>query len=48
MKRDLAQLSQHAYDLLILGSRVYGVWGAWDTVLRGLSVALREKRSSTP
>jgi glycerol-3-phosphate dehydrogenase len=43
MKRDLAQLSQHVYDVLIIGGGIYGVWVAWDAALRGLSVALLEK-----
>jgi glycerol-3-phosphate dehydrogenase len=43
MKRDLAQLSQHAYDMLIIGGGIYGAWVAWDAALRGLSVALLEK-----
>jgi glycerol-3-phosphate dehydrogenase len=44
MKRDLAQLTQQPYDVLIIGGGIYGVWVAWDAALRGLSVALLEKR----
>jgi glycerol-3-phosphate dehydrogenase len=43
MKRDLAQLSRHVYDLLIIGGGIYGVWVALDAALRGLSVALLER-----
>jgi glycerol-3-phosphate dehydrogenase len=43
MKRDLIQLTQQPYDVLIIGGGIYGVWVAWDAALRGLSVALLEK-----
>ena len=43
MKRDLAQLSDRAFDVLIIGGGIYGVCCAWDAALRGLSVALVEK-----
>lgn len=44
MKRDLKALSTDAYDVLIIGGGIYGACLAWDAVLRGLSVALLEKR----
>ena len=43
MKRDLLKLSEHSYDLLVIGGGVYGAGIAWDASLRGLSVALVEK-----
>lgn len=43
MKRNLAQLSNNVYDLLIIGGGVYGACCAWDAAIRGLSVALVEK-----
>jgi glycerol-3-phosphate dehydrogenase len=43
MKRNLAQLSAHVYDVLIIGGGIYGVCIARDAALRGLSVALLEK-----
>jgi glycerol-3-phosphate dehydrogenase len=46
MKRNLAQLSANAYDLLIIGGGIYGACVAWDASLRGLSVALVEKATS--
>ncbi len=44
MKRNLTQLTQVTYDLLIIGGGIYGACVAWDAVLRGLSVALVEGR----
>ena len=43
MKRDLAQLSNNLYDVLIIGGGIYGSFAAWDAALRGLSVALVDK-----
>jgi len=43
MKRDLNKLSQTEYDLVIIGSGIYGSAIAWDATLRGLSVALIDK-----
>ncbi len=43
MKRNLTQLTQQIYDLVIIGGGIYGACVAWDAVLRGLSVALIEK-----
>ncbi|RMF67596.1 MAG: glycerol-3-phosphate dehydrogenase/oxidase, partial [Calditrichaeota bacterium] len=43
MTRDLAQLHDKQFDVLIVGGGIYGVWAAWDAALRGLSVALIEK-----
>jgi glycerol-3-phosphate dehydrogenase len=43
MKRDLAELAEREYDLLVIGGGVYGICVAWDAALRGLSVVLVEK-----
>ncbi len=43
MKRDLNELSNQTYDLLIVGGGIYGAAAAWDATLRGLSVALIDK-----
>jgi glycerol-3-phosphate dehydrogenase len=43
MKRNLEQLSNNIYDLLVIGGGIYGACIAWDAALRGLSVALVEK-----
>ncbi len=44
MKRDLERLSQKTYDLLIIGGGITGAATAHDAALRGLSVALVERR----
>lgn len=43
MKRNLNELSQHDYDVVIIGAGIYGVNAAWDAALRGLKVALIDK-----
>jgi len=43
MKRGLAELSHHRFDLLVVGGGIYGAVAAWDAALRGLSVALIER-----
>lgn len=43
MNRNLAQLSDRIYDLIIIGGGIYGACVAWEASLRGLSVALVEK-----
>src|ERR671918_2641974 len=43
MERNLANLSKHTYDVLVIGGGIYGVCAAWDAALRGLSVALVDK-----
>ncbi|MGH7799259.1 MAG: FAD-dependent oxidoreductase [Thermodesulfobacteriota bacterium] len=43
MKRDLNRLADNVYDVLVIGGGIYGVFAAWDAILRGLSVALVEK-----
>jgi glycerol-3-phosphate dehydrogenase len=44
MQRNLQQLSEDQFDLLIIGAGIYGACIAWDATLRGLSVALIEKK----
>ena len=43
MKRNVHELAQNAYDILIVGGGIYGACVAWDACLRGLSVALVEQ-----
>ena len=43
MQRDLRQLADTRFDLLIVGGGFYGVTTAWDAAQRGLSVALIDK-----
>jgi len=44
MKRDIASLSEQTFDLVIVGGGIFGIFAAWDATLRGLSVALVEKK----
>jgi len=43
MKRDLDILSNQKFDVIVIGGGIYGACVAWDSALRGLSVALIEK-----
>ncbi|MCH7517560.1 MAG: glycerol-3-phosphate dehydrogenase/oxidase [Candidatus Dadabacteria bacterium] len=43
MKRQLEQLSDKEYDILVIGGGIFGLFIAWDGALRGLSVALIDK-----
>lgn len=43
MKRNLTELTNNYYDLLIIGGGIYGACLAWEATLGGLSVALVEK-----
>lgn len=43
MQRNVGELAQNTYDLLIIGGGIYGACVAWEATLRGLSVALVEK-----
>jgi glycerol-3-phosphate dehydrogenase len=43
MRRDPGRMQDRAYDLLVIGGGIHGVWIAWDAALRGLSVALVER-----
>ena len=44
MHRNLKRLSEETYDLLIIGGGINGLAAAWDASLRGLKVALVEKK----
>ncbi len=44
MKRSFDRLAGGAFDLLVIGGGVYGAWIAPDASLRGLKVALVERR----
>ena len=44
MKRDIAALSKQEYDLIVVGGGIFGICAAWDATLRGLSVALIERK----
>jgi glycerol-3-phosphate dehydrogenase len=43
MKRNLSELTNTVYDLLVVGGGIYGACVAWDAALRGLRVGLIEK-----
>src|SRR3954463_900451 len=43
MIRDLDRLTDHTFDLLIVGGGIYGLTIAYDAAQRGLSVALIER-----
>ncbi len=40
MHRDLQQLENEKFDLLVIGGGIYGACVAWDAALRGLTVGL--------
>jgi glycerol-3-phosphate dehydrogenase len=44
MERMLNNLSDKRFDVVIIGGGIFGACAAWDAVLRGLSVALVERR----
>jgi len=41
--RDLQQLTQETYDVLIIGGGIYGAWALWDATNRGMKAALIEQ-----
>lgn len=43
MKRNLENLANQTFDVLVIGAGIHGAVAAWDAVLRGLSVALIER-----
>ncbi|MHB1131394.1 MAG: glycerol-3-phosphate dehydrogenase/oxidase [Chloroflexota bacterium] len=43
MRRNLSNLSEQTFDLLVVGGGIYGACAAWEAASRGLSVALVEK-----
>jgi glycerol-3-phosphate dehydrogenase len=44
LQRDLSALDNTIFDLVVVGGGIFGVCSAWDAALRGLSVALVERR----
>ena len=42
--RNVADLRNRSFDLLVVGGGIYGAWTAYDAALRGLSVALIERK----
>lgn len=44
MKRDMSIVGNKEYDLIIIGGGIFGICAAWDATLRGLTVALLERR----
>jgi glycerol-3-phosphate dehydrogenase len=43
MQRNLNQLANQTFDLLVIGAGIYGSFVAWDAALRGLSVVLIDR-----
>ena len=43
MKRNLSELADKKFDIVIIGGGSFGACAAWDASLRGLSVALLER-----
>ncbi|NIT55112.1 MAG: FAD-dependent oxidoreductase, partial [Aliifodinibius sp.] len=43
MKRDISQLGEKEYDVVVIGAGMFGVCAAWEAAHRGLSVALVER-----
>lgn len=44
MKREFSKLADRQFDLLVIGGGIYGAWVAYDGALRGLRVAIVEKK----
>ncbi len=44
MKRDISALAKQDYDIVIIGGGINGAACAWDATLRGLKVALLERK----
>ena len=44
MTRDLGRLAGGGFDLVVIGGGITGAFAAWDAALRGLAVALIERR----
>ena len=44
MQRDFSKLTTQTYDVLVCGGGIYGAWTAYDAALRGLKVAIVERK----
>lgn len=44
LRRDISVFAEREYDLIIIGGGIFGICAAWDASLRGLSVALIERK----
>ncbi|MGZ9148687.1 MAG: FAD-dependent oxidoreductase [Candidatus Deferrimicrobiaceae bacterium] len=44
MKKNLQEMKGKEYDLVIVGGGIFGACAAWDAAMRGLKVALLEKK----
>jgi glycerol-3-phosphate dehydrogenase len=44
VNRNLLRLTSSEFDLVVIGGGIYGATAAWDAALRGLTVALIERR----
>ncbi len=44
MKREFSRLADSHFDLLVVGGGIYGAWVAYDASLRGVRVAIVEKK----
>lgn len=44
VRRNVSALAGKEFDLVIVGGGIFGICAAWDATLRGLSVALVERR----
>jgi glycerol-3-phosphate dehydrogenase len=43
MKRNISNLTEKEFDVLIIGAGMFGVCAAWEAIMQGLSVAIVEK-----
>ena len=43
MQRDISQIANESFDLIVVGGGITGAFAAWDAALRGLKVALIER-----
>ncbi len=43
MKRNLPQIADQTFDVVVIGGGIFGACAAWDAAQRGLSVALFER-----
>ncbi|NOZ56397.1 MAG: FAD-dependent oxidoreductase, partial [Calditrichaeota bacterium] len=43
MQRNIAELAENSFDIVVVGAGIHGVAVAYDAALRGLKVALIDK-----